>query len=171
MHKSGSVGNLKPREERRRTVLPARMRNGAGWSDACILNISSRGLLIYSKCALQPGSSVELRRGGQLVFARVVWRNNHRIGLCSEDPIPVEDIISSETAAAAIPAFTAGAIQFDRRKRPRDPDRSRYRSRAIEFLSLVLIGMTLAGTAAVYVQQTLSKPLAAASRALSPPLP
>lgn len=141
------------------------MRNGAGWSDACILNISSHGLMIYAKCTVEPGSYVELRRGGQMVSARVVWRANNRIGLCSPAPIPVEDIISSETAAAALPAITAGA-KIERRKHRRDPERSRDRSRAIEFMSLVLIGITLAGGVAVYAQQTLVKPLAAVQMAL-----
>ena len=36
----------RPRELRRRVILPARLRTGADWSDTCMLNISSRGLLI-----------------------------------------------------------------------------------------------------------------------------
>ena len=83
-------------------MLPARMRSSGGWSDACILNVSSRGLLVYSNTAVDPGSTVEIRRGGQLVIARVVWRQNQRIGLCSPDPVPIEDIISDKTAAAAV---------------------------------------------------------------------
>lgn len=146
-------------------MLPARMRNGAGWTDACILNVSSRGLLVYAKCAAQPGSQIELRRGGYLIVATVVWRNNERIGICSEGPVPVDDLISSEAASAAVPALT-GTVELERRKQRRDPDRSRARSRAMEFLALVLIGTALAGAAAVYVQQALTKPLAAVNRAL-----
>ena len=146
-------------------MLPARIRSGAGWSDACILNISPRGLLVYAKCPAQPGTSIELRRGGYLVLAEVVWRNNERIGLCSHDEVPVDDLISSEAAAAAVPVLT-GTLEVERRKRPRDADRSRARSRAMEFLSLVLIGAALAGGAAVSAHQALTAPLAAVNRAL-----
>lgn len=146
-------------------MLPARMRNGLGWDDACILNISSRGLMIYSKCAVEPGSKVEIHRGAHLVTARVVWRNNHRMGLCSPEPLPVEAIISSDTAEASIPP-SAGRAQVERRKRPRDPERSSHRSRAIEFMSLVLVGSVFAGGVAVHAQQALTKPLAAVKAAL-----
>jgi hypothetical protein len=148
-------------------MLPARMRSICGWSDACILNVSSRGLLIYSSGNAKPGSFVEIRRGGQLVVARVVWRKNRRIGLCSSDPVRVEDIISSETAASAV---QSGPHQryVERRRVPRDSDRSRERGRAIEFLSLVVACTAAAGLAAVYVEQTLEAPLAAVKGTLSP---
>src|SRR5690349_3937884 len=95
--------SLRPREERRRVMLPARLRSASGWSDACILNISSGGLLIFSKGAAEPGSQVEIRRGGRLVIGRVAWRQNQRIGLESDGPIPVGEIIDPELADAALP--------------------------------------------------------------------
>lgn len=157
--------NIKPREERQRTVLPARVRNGAGWVDACILNISSRGLLIHAKCAAQPGSPVKLWRGGCLVIGRVVWRSNERIGVCTPEPIAVDDLISSQTAQATAPVFT-GDVKVERGSRPRNPDRSRERSRTIEFVSLVLVGTALAAAVTVHAYQALSKPLEAVNRAL-----
>ena len=165
MQKAVGGRNIRPREDRRRTVLPARIRTGPGWADACILNISSRGLLVYAKCAAQPGSHVKLWRGGYLVVARVVWRSNERLGVCTPEPIPVDDIISSEAAPAEAPA-PAAAVELDRpRKRP-SHDRSRAVSRAVEFLSLVVFGIALAGAAAAYAYETLSKPLEAVNRAL-----
>ena len=163
----GGGRNIKPREDRRRTLLPARLRNGAGWIDACILNVSSRGLLIHAKCQAQPGSQIELRRGGYLVIARVVWRSTHRIGLCSPDPLPVDDIISCEAPPAAVPALIVAA-KVERRSRPRSHERSRERSRAIEFLSLVLIVTALAGAASAYAYEALSNPLKAVHSALEP---
>ena len=167
MREQLGVHDLKPREDRRAIVLSARVRAGPGWGDACILNISSRGLMIYAQCAAEPGSFVELHRGAQRIVARVVWRKNHRIGLCSRNPLPVEDIITGDTAAAAGPAITAN-MMIERRKQPRDAERSRERSRAIEFVSVVLIGAVLAGSAATYVQQTLSRSLSAVETALRP---
>lgn len=167
MQQPGGGRNIKPREDRRRTVLPARLRNGGGWIDACILNVSSRGLLIHAKCEAKPGSEIELRRGGYLVTARVVWRSTHRIGLCSPDPLPVDDIIGCEAPPATVSGAN-GDIKVERRSRPRSHERSRERSRAIEFLSLVLAGTALAGAASAYAYEALSRPLKAVHEALEP---
>lgn len=165
MQKAVGGRNIRPREDRRRTVLPARIRTGPGWADACILNISSRGLLVYAKCAAQPGSHVKLWRGGYLVVARVVWRSNERLGVCTPEPIAVDNLISSESNPAAVPALGREA-KLDRPRQPRSHERSRERSRAIEFVSLALVGAALAAATAVYAYQALSAPLEAVNRAL-----
>ena len=162
-----SALSFQPRERRRRVMLPARIRNKSGWSDACILNISSRGLLVYSAGAADPGSFVEIRRGGQLVIARVVWRENQRMGMCSPDPVPVDAIISNRALETAV-ELCGSESKVERRQSPRSADRSRARARAAEFLTIVLVGTAMAGAAAVYVQRALAKPLTAVSSALEP---
>jgi hypothetical protein len=156
---------LKPREERQRVMLPARMRTGSGWSDACILNISRKGLLVYSSGSAEPGSFVEIRRGGQLVVARVVWRRNQRIGLRSPDPVRIEDIITTETAASAVQASIA-QFHADRRRLPRNGDKSRNHARAMEFMAVILAATALAGAAVSGVNDALGAPLAAVRVAL-----
>lgn len=154
----------KEREERRRTVLPARLRVGSSWGDACILNVSARGLMIYASLPVEPGSHIEIRRGSQLVLARVVWRNNQRVGLRSEHPVPVDGLLNgnrTETAAAS-PA----RVRVERRKRPRNQEASRDQGRAAEFIAVVLIGMALAVGAAGCVHQALAKPATAVQGAL-----
>lgn len=148
-------------------MLPARLRSSSGWSDACILNVSSRGPLIYSQSPAEPGSFVEIRRGSQLVIARVVWRQNQRIGLCSPDPVPVDAIISDSTAAAAV-VSCGGRAQIERRRQPRDSDRCRAQGRAIEFLFVVLLGSAIAAGAAMTVHEALAKPMAAIDSAFGP---
>ena len=86
---------MRPREERLRTLIPARMRSESGWSDACILNVSSGGLLVYSAGGARPGTHVEIRRGGSLIIANVVWRSNQRIGLCSHHPVPIQEVLDT----------------------------------------------------------------------------
>lgn len=158
MRNVGTKLALRAREERQRVILPARMRSRAGWSDACILNISSRGLLVYSAGAADPGSFVEIRRGGQLVVARVVWRKNQRMGLQSPDPVRIEDIISTETAACAV---QSGSVQrpVERRRMPRDAQRSRDHGRAMEFMAIVLAGTAIAGIAIACVEDALARPI------------
>lgn len=160
-----NVSDQVPREERRRVMLPARMRSASGWSDACILNISSRGLLVFSKGTAEAGSFVEIRRGGQLVVARVVWKNNQRIGLFSPDPVRIEDIISNETAAAAVQSSN-GVVE--RRRIPRTSEQSRERARAMEFMATLLVGVALAVSAVFYMHQILSEPLALVQSKLAP---
>jgi hypothetical protein len=161
-------GALKPREERRRTVLPARIRSGAGWDDACILNVSSRGLMLYTTGAAKPGTVIEVRRGAQIVIARVVWRQNRRLGVASQGEIPVSDIVSNAIAASAAASTLAPSSNFrlERRRHRRWYDRSRYTSRAFEFASIVLAGAVLGGIAAVWVEEALTKPLALVTAAL-----
>src|SRR5215213_7636016 len=84
----------RPRELRRRVLLPARIRTSAGWGDACILNISSRGLLIHSNGKASDDGVVELRHGPLVITARVAWRNGQRIGLASEERLPVDQIVT-----------------------------------------------------------------------------
>ncbi len=69
MHRAKPSKSHRPRELRRRVVLPARLRIGSRWNDTCILNISSRGLLIHSPRLGNEGSGVELRRGGEVIEA------------------------------------------------------------------------------------------------------
>jgi len=158
-------GDFKLREERLRTVLPARVRCSSGWSDACILNVSSRGLMIYSKAGAQPGSFIELRRGGQFVVARVVWKKNQRIGLHSPDELPIGRLICSDGATAAAQIIAIG-FEVERSRQPRITDRSRGRARLFEFMALIIAGAALGSVSAFYVEQTLSKPVSAVSHAL-----
>lgn len=166
MDQLGAGRAIVPREDRVRVTLAARMRSGSGWSDACILNISSRGLLIVSSGAAQPGSFVEIRRGSQLVVARVIWRKNQRIGLCSPSPVRVVDIISDQTAAAI--QANPGAVQVERRRVPRTQDQSRSHARAAEFLTIVLVAAALSAWAAVAVHEAFAAPLATVRATLAP---
>lgn len=138
-------------------MLPARLRSASGWSDACILNISSGGMLIFSKGEAEPGSRVEIRRSGSLVIARVAWRENQRIGLSSDGPIQVAQIISPETAMAAAD-FTADLKKTSPRPARRRPD-GRARGRRWEFFSAVAIGSLMAVIAAESVWDSLARPL------------
>ena len=106
------------REIRRQVVIPARLRSGAQWSDACILNISQRGLMIHSGFAGPRGSTIELRRGDHVIVARVVWRDGARAGLQSDERLPTVEIMSL-TRAANIRAITSEGLLIERRRHPR----------------------------------------------------
>jgi hypothetical protein len=134
------------------------MRMDSAWSDACILNISSRGLLIHTTRSTPQGSIVELRRGDHVIVARVIWREGTRAGLSAEERLPVEEILSLGQSAAF--AVSAPDYQPDeRRARPRTHEESRLASRTMEFASVAVIAMCLAGTVFALAEKALWKPM------------
>ncbi len=156
----------RPRELRRRVMLPARLRTGAQWSDTCILNISSRGLLIHSARAGPQGSMVELRQGEHVIVARVMWREGSRAGLQSYERLPVERIMS-QSQSRALQLTAAEAPFVERRKQPRrSADDARLRGRTMEFVTVAIIAVFLAVTVWSVASQALAKPMAAVSAAL-----
>jgi hypothetical protein len=138
------------------------MRTGAGWNDACILNISSRGLQIHASRCVPKGDSIELWRGDIVITARVVWRSGARAGLQSDECIPVEDIMSLGQSPAL--RLTAGNPR-ERRVRHRSHAESRIQARTFEFLSIAAIAATLSSGLFLIVLDVLARPLAVVQRA------
>jgi hypothetical protein len=155
----------RPRELRRRVVMPARLRSISGWTDACILNISSRGLLIHSARTGPEGSKVELWRGEHVIVARVVWQDGSRAGLQAEDRLPVDEILSLNAATGLILTAAdhspSNAPPRERRRKDR-----RSQGRAIEFVGVVVIACSLAATAYDMVEQAFARPMAMVEQAL-----
>jgi PilZ domain len=143
--------------------VPARLRHGASWSDACILNLSSRGLMIHTSRQIPEGTQVEVRRGDHVIVARVVWRDGARAGLQSEERVPVEQIMTLGQS----PALQLTAAVGERRKSPRPQDHSRLRGRAFEFAGVLAVAVSLAGCAMSMVHDALAGPLVAVSAVLS----
>lgn len=152
----------KARELCRRVLVPARLRHGSWWSDACILNVSSRGLMIHTGRPISHGSKVEIRRGDHLIVARVVWRDGGRAGLRADDRVPVEDIVTLGQS----PALQLTAGTGERRKHPRGDEWNRLRGRAVEFVGVVLIAAVPSGAGLSMVDRAFGQPLAAVSAAL-----
>jgi hypothetical protein len=145
-------------------MMPARLRHGASWSDACILNISSGGLMIHTGRTMSHGTTVEIRRGDHVIVARVVWRDGARAGLQAEERVPVEEIVTLGHS----PALQLTAAPAERRRQARTADRSRTQGRAIEFAGVVMLGACVAGAALNMVEVAFATPLAAVAAALTP---
>jgi hypothetical protein len=150
-----------PRELRRRVLVPARLRHGSSWSDACILNVSSRGLMIHTGRPISSGTIVEVRRGQHVIVARVIWRDGGRAGLRAEDRVPVEHIVTLGQS----PALQLTAIE-ERRRHPRPEERNRLRGRAVEFGGVLLIAAALTGAGFSMVEAAFARPLALISAVL-----
>ena len=156
---AGSVTRgIKPREERHRVVLPARIRAGSTWDEACILNLSPRGLMVHSSAPVMPGSYVEIRRGEQEIVARVVWRTHNRMGLVAQRRLHVAQVISGKE----LPSLQMGAdtLGIERRRVARAADRNRFRARFVQFAGVGVIGAALASAAYGAVVESLGRSLA-----------
>ena len=159
--------SYRPRELRRRVIMPARLHSSSGWTDACILNVSSRGLMIHSARAGPQGSIVELRRGRHAIVACVVWRDGARVGLKTEERLAVEDLIRLNCASAMM--VTAGQAQKRARGTPSQRRERNRRSlgRVIEYVEVALIACTLAATAFDVFERGLGTPMALIETALA----
>ncbi|MDV3455749.1 PilZ domain-containing protein [Sphingomonas sp. HF-S4] len=151
------------RDPRTRVVLPARMRSGARWADACIHNVSSRGMMVASNDAPAPGSYIELRRGPNIVVGRVVWRRDRFFGLRAQDRIDLDLLRRASTADAANDG-SAVERRADRRlgedaRRARTLERSRAIAKASQFVTLALLCVGAALFAGHAVHEALRAPV------------
>lgn len=135
---------MKPREKRRKVVIPARMRNESGWVDAIIHNLSSQGLGLRSAAAPDRGAYIEIFRLHYKLIGRVVWRNGDSFGVRLQDRVNVEDFIAAqprsrdgqsgerERRSAAREAITLPAPSIEERL-----ERSRQMARMMNFGALL----------------------------------
>jgi hypothetical protein len=168
---SGSRGAmaLRLREPRRKVLIKARMRVGASWSDACILDLSSRGMLVQSRSIPQRGNYLEIRRGRHVVVARVVWSLDQRFGVQTQEPVCADDLLR-ETDNSSIGAQPFSAT-VERRSTNRPTaahhEASRRRGRTYEFGSLILFGVAAAFILLATIDKLLGRPLDALETALA----
>ena len=134
------------------------MRTDSGWSDACILNISSRGLLVRSRRPAVSGSVIELRHGDYAIVGRVVWSDGAHAGLQAEERVPVEQILLL-SQAPSLQLTAVNGRPVERRKRPRSHEDNRVRGRLFEFSAVAILAAVVAGFAFDLVHDALSRPL------------
>lgn len=154
----------KKREERVKVLAKARMRHGAGWSDVCLVNLSSRGAGL--QCAAPPGrgSFVEVRRGNNVVIVgQVAWSHGHRFGIRTQDVIWVPAVLNDV-------AVEPVAASSERRALPRTPavhDHSRLLARRLQggvVLAAVTCFTLVIGS---MVQDAMGAPMATLSAAIA----
>ena len=142
------------------------MKAGAAWHDTCILNISSRGMLMQAGVPPVRGTYLEIRRGPVLIIAQVMWTKSHRFGVKSQDVLSIDSI-----TCQAIPTDPPAAASPERRQaaRPGLPadERSRLQGRAMEYGFAAALAVSGAVFVAGEVYAILAKPSVAITAALS----
>ena len=146
------------------------MRVGSAWRDACILDLSSRGLMIQSSEPPPGGSYLELRRGRHVIIARVMWSRDRRSGLLAQDVLPTDAIIAEpdhSTAKLVVGGEERRSAPATRASRATSHEHSRWQSRAMEFASIAAVAMTLVTLACGAVANALDRPMATVEFALA----
>lgn len=160
------MGLPKTREERRNLVLPARLRDDAGWRDVTICNVSSRGLM--AKCAAPPpkGAFVEVRHRSTCIVGQVRWAQGMRFGLRTQDRIDVIGLIAGK-AAAAPGGNDRRAVERPPQRTPEmAAERSRVVARAINWSIAAVTIAAAVGLVASMASTALRKPLERVEHAL-----
>jgi hypothetical protein len=165
------MGLLKPREERRKVFVRARMRGEHGWSDVTIGNVSSRGLMVDCGEPQRRNSFVEVRHRNVCIVGRIVWVGGSRCGVRTQDAIDLDELLSQAPPRRRCP-------NGDRRSVPRRPvtrppsvaeraEASRRFARVFDWTIMV----AAAGAAGAFMAQTawsvLDTPLAQVGTALA----
>lgn len=148
------MGLLKPREERRATLVRARLRTDDGWSDVTIGNVSSRGLLLQGTAPLRRNDFVEVRHRHLSIVGRIVWAHGTKYGVRTQDRIDVAGLLSPTPATAAGPVEERRAAPRKHMARPRTSaaqtaEASKRFGRALDWTLMVVA----AGAAGVFMAQ------------------
>ena len=158
---------LKPREPRIKVLVPCRLNLDGAWDDACIHNVSSRGLLIASDTVPQRGDYVEIRRGTLVVVGRVAWSKQRFFGIRTQDRVSVDALVNEPRRTTRPPSASqpaerrAQARLASEGRAARRAERSRERSAAMQFGLIAVAGAVAALFVATQVHQLLSRPFAA----------
>ena len=142
------------------------MKAGAAWHDTCILNISSRGMMMQAADPPVRGSNLEIRRGAQVIVARVMWCNARRFGIESEDILSIDALVSD----VASPSSATSAARLDRRAAERSmlatSKRSRFGGRIMDYGFAAALVVSAAIFAARQAYSIASQPVDAVALAL-----
>ena len=154
----GSV--MRPREQRRKLFIRARLKSGDGWDDACIVDLSRRGVGLQAAAAPRRGAYVEIRRGMHVIVARVVWSVGQRFGVAAQDDIPV-DFVATDRAPPEQQRQPVGDGERRRIRRRlfERAEASRSWGRRLQFAVIALAGMAAAVVAGAKVHEALAAPL------------
>jgi hypothetical protein len=147
-------------------MISARLRDGSGWTDARILNMSARGMLLNARSTPEQGSYIEVCKGPHRMVGRVVWVRQDRFGICTQDTVPLDAITAGKAPAAATVVAEERQAAPPSRSATERLERSRSRARAMQFLFLASFGAAAAALAFEAVKGALARPLSVATAEL-----
>lgn len=158
--------HFRDRDERKMTLLKARIRGECGWSDAVISNVSRHGVALKGAKLPDRGSYIEICTGPSKVVGHVRWSSDSTCGVRTSEVLDLGLLIHGA------PEPSNAIVDKQRRKPVREPtteeraELARYWSRLIQFFFL----LTLIGAGALFlgtsVFEVIHKPLQQSSKVL-----
>ena len=158
---------MRPREQRRKMFIRARVKTDDGWHDASIIDLSRRGMGLQAGIAPRRGAYVEIRRGMHVIVARVMWSVGHRFGVAAQDDIPVDLVAADRPPANPDPRpATKSDRRLARRRLAERAEASRTWGRRLQVAVTALVGRAAAMVVAAQVRSALAAPLGQIGAAL-----
>jgi hypothetical protein len=156
--------DFKPRiEERAKVMIRARLRGAGPERDACILDVSSRGLAVTADNPPQRGDFVELEIGEHKLVGQVKWSGMRRFGLVLRQRISAVALISGDSDAITLQESAAARKHENRKRNSRG---NAAIKRRIEFAIFLVVGAVAIYVMVGYVGAALSS-LESAKQAMS----
>ena len=87
-------------------MLKARLRSDGAECDACIVDISTRGLAVSASAPPARGKYVELVVGKKRLVGQVRWCSQHRFGVALSERVSVMSVIANDDGPVAPPGRT-----------------------------------------------------------------
>ena len=161
---------MRAREQRRKVLIQAKIRAGGLPVDACIRDISTKGLMIQAKVPPPRGTYVEIVTASHTIVGRVVWGRDMRFGISTRDKLHI-DMIVGERRGPATPAEPDPRLTcaFTRPPPPRVADFRRSHARALEFAAMILFVLMMIAALGMASYQTLAQPFASVADRLRGP--
>lgn len=167
---------VRQREQRFRVLAPCQMNHGGVWIDACIHDVSSRGVLVASDRAPERGAYVDIRRGSLIIIGRVIWRKGRFFGVRTQDQLSPQALLPDPRRTGRA-GLSREAASGSRQSRPHDRlvaegrtarrvERGRHVAKFLQFGVLASVGAAAAAFLAVQAYEMLSRPLSSAGATL-----
>lgn len=166
------MNNRRTRETRKTVRIGVRVRTEAGWRDAILRNVSSRGMMLQTDPPLHRNQCVEIARGRARVIGRVVWSDDASSGLMAQDAVDIAGLLAAPgTNPAPAPAERRSASRPAASFRPDVAlDRaigSRLTGRAMERVGVLLAFASVSILAVTSALEAAEQPLESIRTALA----
>jgi hypothetical protein len=140
-------------------LIPAQLRGESAWSEVCIRNISSHGMMLEMSRPPAPGCYVELRRANVVMVARVMWSDGAHCGLRTQAKVDLGAL-----SGVHAPSSAQQGCRNQQVTRRSDPlaaiaERAVAIGRTMQFACGAVFGALLASLLSLAAYDALSRPL------------
>lgn len=155
----------KEREDRTRTMLRATLREGHAEREACVLDLSHRGLMATSTPAPRRGVYITLTIGRHEIDGQVQWSEGRRFGVRLRERVDVLAVLGNEAG----PTLLAAAEKARGRASPEARAAyARHVAHGFSYGVFIAVAAAVAGLGGQLVFQSLNAPLVKIEVALKP---